>query len=170
MNIGGVLYIDMSTDELIESNINQLVESIQKYSNKKIIHSNTNSQDKKEIADIIKSNNFKNKLEELDYDSCIAMLVLLGCPENIENRILKNYNRENFDGKLLSLISNETEFVEEFDLQDLKSLLLRKIFTELQRIKTYGIEEKLLQQINKMKNEAVNKNKVIQYYIYIHKF
>jgi len=98
------------------------------------------------------------------------MLVLLGCPENIENRILKNYKKENFDGNLLSLISNETEFVEEFDLQDLKSLLLRKIFTELQRIKTYGIEEKLLQQINKMKNEAVNKNKVIQYYIYIHKF
>ena len=162
MNIGGVLYIDMSTDELLESNIDQLSESIKKFTNKKITQttsmSSKNNANSKENA----KNDFV-KLEELDYETAIALLVYLGCLKNVESFIAKNYNKEDFDGKLLSLINNEMEFIDHLGLQylNLNSLIVRKIFSDIQTIKNNGIEEKSLQQINKLRKEAAAKAKVI---------
>ena len=69
------------------------------------------------------------KLEDLDYETTIALLIHLGCPDDIESRILKqNYTQHIFKGKLLSFITTEQQLIDELGLQDLKPLFQDLIF------------------------------------------
>jgi hypothetical protein len=94
----------------------------------------------------------KVKFQDLDYETTIALLIHLGCPQDFESRILNlSYTKNSFNGNLLSFINDEKEFIEEFGLQDVKGLIIRKVFSDLQKFKSVGIEEKQILEIMRLR-------------------
>ena len=111
----------------------------------------------------------KLKLQDLDYETTIVLLIHLGCPQDFESRILNlNYTKNSFNGNLLSFINDEKEFVDGLKLQDLPTFLSRKIFTDIQKIKSIGIEEKQILEVMRLRDadkakadkEAADKAKI----------
>ena len=86
-------------------------------------------------------------LKSLNFEEAITLMIHLGCPKELEQRLLENNGNVNyFDGKFVFYIENREDLINECFLE-MRNPIINRILDDLKDLKEKGISENLINKI-----------------------